>query len=401
MTQGRVHTLLSAALCALALACVYGCPGRAAAQWRWTPAAAHHDACVEVSVPGAGGSGTLIWTGEGRGLVLTAEHVVRGERQAQARWRNGYASSGPIVSADPGADLALFEVTPPAGACAIPIAEADPNRQTMVEVLGYGVGRAGRTGPGTLRHFAGQVLGYGPDYDTPARRVLHVGAYVISGDSGGPILTGSPPAVCGVVKGGSQITEAPHASLVHPAEGSCAARIREFLSRCAPRALGQCRPGRTCPPLVLPGPQVAPPAPHAAPPALQPPPPLEPPASVPPTSEAIERRLEQIEQGLRRDREALESRLAELLAKHLAGSQGAASITLALAAKSFALGGPVGLGVFAAGWLLARSWRRGRLIHVTGGVSEAPPDDPFPAELARSEPRGDPDAPHDAHPHSE
>lgn len=239
---------------------------QARAQWKWTEPAAHHYASVRVVAGNAGGSGTLIHIDdEGRGYVLTAAHVTEGHRTATAIWLNGHKSSGAIVAADGRADLALFVVRPPDDAVVIPASAGVPERDVPCEVLGHG-------GPSNrLRHFTVTVLDQEGEDDS------HWQGSVISGDSGGGIVTGEPPLLVGVVAGGHYLARGPveggsHWPLNYPVRGAGVKSITQFLRRACPGGICQpCEPSRPGPSIdpspgsTAPRPATRPPQPPAAP----------------------------------------------------------------------------------------------------------------------------------------
>lgn len=80
-----------------------------------------------------------------------------------------------------------------------------------------------------------------------------------------------------------------------------------------------------------------------------------------------------VESATAADRARLRERVTEIVGPLVASAaaEWGLSQAAALAVEGFAVGGPAGLGVAAAGWLVARALRRGRLIHVSSGVTDA------------------------------
>ncbi|HEY1785761.1 MAG TPA: serine protease, partial [Pirellulales bacterium] len=127
-----------------------------------TPLADYHRAIVRVGredvlEPGASysGTGTFVAHSAGRGLVLTASHVI--EQGGGRIWvdfgRGRQAAS--LLGRDANLDLAALVVdNPPSDIRAIPVAGDDewPHTGDNVEVVGFGGGR--------FRHFAAKVKGY-------------------------------------------------------------------------------------------------------------------------------------------------------------------------------------------------------------------------------------------------
>jgi len=170
--------------------------------WQWSPVADHHRAVVQVRCGSAGGTGCLIWRRQDgqAGVVLTAAHVIEHGREAVAIWRSGYQSRGPVIVRTE-ADVALFAVTPPADAVAVPVTQQSVPLPAALEFCGYG-------GPtDQLRHWWGQAT-------HNDGRDVHSRTYALSGDSGGPVFVHWPasegqPArveVCSLIEGGAQRT---------------------------------------------------------------------------------------------------------------------------------------------------------------------------------------------------
>jgi len=166
---------------------------RAAELWHWTADAPHHAAVVQITCGSAGGSGCLIARDEaGPGLVLTAAHVVEAGGALTIRWTSGEQAAGRTLTADRNADLAIIQTnsTPP-HAVTVPPGDQPPPAGAVVEINGFG-------GPGNhLRHFTGVVRS-----DSSGQQ-LKADAWLLNGDSGGPIIYGGH--VIGANSGGYEM----------------------------------------------------------------------------------------------------------------------------------------------------------------------------------------------------
>lgn len=120
------------------------------------------DALVRVRSGDGSGSGTVVWSGDGKSVVLTAAHVLsRGAEhtvRAAGKWH-----AAQVLASDPAADLAALLVAAPLPAA--PVADADP--ADGAEVTMYGVtslwSRGAITGGMTLEGRAVYTLGYDSD----------------------------------------------------------------------------------------------------------------------------------------------------------------------------------------------------------------------------------------------
>ncbi len=170
------------------------------------------------------GSGVLVEAREGRGVVLTAWHVVRGHRDAiTIRWPDGTSGPARVLASDDAFDLAALATLAPAAA-PVPIAARPPAVGDRLTLAGYG------PAPFVYREAAGHVTQFvGPTGRHPAHMV-EVQAAARQGDSGGPIFNADGEVVA-VLWGSSKGMTA----------GSHVAEIRALLTQA--RA-GSCRDGR-------------------------------------------------------------------------------------------------------------------------------------------------------------
>ncbi|HTU24262.1 MAG TPA: serine protease [Pirellulales bacterium] len=285
-------------------------PRHAAPAARPTPSADYQRAVVRVgrddlASPGASysGAGTYVAQTAGRGLVLTASHVVeQGGGRIWVDFGRGRQTAS-LLGRDSSLDLAALTVDhPPEDVPAIPLANDDewPQAGDNVEVIGFGGGR--------LRHFAAPVRGY-TTKNVPDISQLVVAFEPVSGDSGGAILFSPPPKdasaasavgdrprprdvtspsvkLAGILWGG------PCAGPQQPAyetHATCCIYIRRFLERIGVR-LSPRRPSAEQAPGAT-GPNNA--SPNAVPPAGAPAPPAAPSADATRLA-ALEKRLDDL-----------------------------------------------------------------------------------------------------------
>ena len=216
--------------------------------WQWTRKASHHDAAVAVRCGNHGGTGTLVHAAGGRGLVVTAYHVIETKQSIVVTWRGGHKSAGRYTAGAYGSnyDIAVIEVTTPKNPVVIPVSNSAPQRGETIEVLGYG-GAAASPSTG-LRHFSGQVI------ETGSTRLL-TSTRVISGDSGSGIIADGE--LVGVVSGYRQPVGAINEGgqrweVGTPTVATAAPFLRRFLGiRCGPNG---CMPEQspTLPPVQSP-----------------------------------------------------------------------------------------------------------------------------------------------------
>jgi S1-C subfamily serine protease len=168
------------------------------------------DSLVRVRKGGAQGSGTVVHSGQGWSLVLTAAHVVDGPGALTVRG-NGTTYPAQVIDSDTAADLAAVLV--PADLPAVKVSETDPADGTEVLLIGMTsiVSRPKLSGRDTLS--GREVLLYGTEADSD------------SGDSGaGVFVKGELVGVhCGKVHSGPGAKGTPHATATGP--------VRKFLAR--------------------------------------------------------------------------------------------------------------------------------------------------------------------------
>ena len=170
------------------------------------------------------GSGVLVEARDGRAVVLTAWHVVRGHHDAiTIRWPDGTSGRATVLASDDAFDLAALATASPAAA-PVPIAARPPAVGDRLTLAGYG------PTPFVYREAAGEVTQFvGPTGRHP-NHMVEVRAAARQGDSGGPIFNADGEVVA-VLWGSSKGLTA----------GSHVAEIRELLTQA--RA-GGCRDGR-------------------------------------------------------------------------------------------------------------------------------------------------------------
>lgn len=135
---------------------------------------------------GSRGSGTVVERGEhGRGLVLTANHVVRDANQGQVRFTSGWGESPfRVLARDDVWDLALLDVRVPEGYTVARVAADDgwPRAGEALEICGYGP-------HGVFLCQSGRAAGYCRAGRADRDQMLAVRpARARPGDSGGPIF---------------------------------------------------------------------------------------------------------------------------------------------------------------------------------------------------------------------
>ena len=134
------------------------------------------------------GSGALVeWLDDGRGLVVTNEHVVRdraGDAAGQAIFRGGQPSPLRVLAADAIWDVAIVEVQPPANIAAAKLAEPG---QTLR--IGETLAICGFGDDGVLRGQTGVLTEpKAPRVGMPAELLDVRPCSARMGDSGGPIF---------------------------------------------------------------------------------------------------------------------------------------------------------------------------------------------------------------------
>lgn len=224
---GVLFLLLWCSLCASLLNIL---SASAAELFDWSPPAPHHSAATVIRAGSAGGSGVYVRIGQQSTGVLTCEHVVRGNREARVQWSDGTWTSGQVLTDREQTDTAFIAVQH-ATLQPLTLAAQPPQPGERVEYLGYG-------GPqqGTLRHHWGTVLGY-------EGRDLRATAPVISGDSGGSILSANHEVVGLSAYGVNTVAQSGQWSVYRPSGGPAQPALASFVQRVATRLQGGCGPG--------------------------------------------------------------------------------------------------------------------------------------------------------------
>lgn len=191
--------------------------GTSFAQWA---GANVHPAVARIVAPGDGsmsyGSGTLVYTDERQGLVITNWHVINEATQPiSVHFPDGFYSIGTVQAVDKDWDLAAIAIKRPN---AQPVAMADraPQPGEMLTIAGYGSGKyRAASGPCTQYVAPGMMFPF---------EMVELAASARQGDSGGPIFN-SRGELAGVLFGeGNGRTS-----------GSYCGRVRWFLAGVAPR----------------------------------------------------------------------------------------------------------------------------------------------------------------------
>ena len=153
--------------------------------WKFDKAGNEHFAVCRVAqkpAPGsngtAAGSGALIWSDGKRGLVLTADHILRSDdRPVACHWPAG-VRFGRVGARDPANDLAIIEldeVPKDAWVCPVEI-DRETKPGDKLQFATYGAGQK------VIRIFSGTFKAH----DQHDRIVANV--YGVPGDSGGPVF---------------------------------------------------------------------------------------------------------------------------------------------------------------------------------------------------------------------
>lgn len=214
--------LLAIGLCLLAAppACAQlAAPGTTAAPFAAGSQTQIHPAVARIVVPGNGsisyGSGTLIYTDDAYGLVVTNWHVVNeAAGPISVHFPDGFYSLGSVQDVDRDWDLALIAIRKP-NAAPVPLADRAPRPGEILTIAGYGSGQY-RAASGVCTQYVA------PGLEFPYEMV-EVAVSARQGDSGGPIFN-TRGELAGVLFGeGDGRTS-----------GSYCGRVRWFLSRIVP-----------------------------------------------------------------------------------------------------------------------------------------------------------------------
>ncbi len=181
-----------------------------------------HPAVARIVAPGDGsmsfGSGTLIYSADQLGLVITNWHVINeATGQITVHFPDGFYSPATIQKVDRDWDLAILAIRRPANVEPVPLASEAPRPGDYLTIAGYGKGEyRAATGPCT------QYVAPGLDFPF---EMVEVAVSARQGDSGGPIFN-SRGELAGVLFGeGNGRTS-----------GSYCGRVRWFLASVAPSA---------------------------------------------------------------------------------------------------------------------------------------------------------------------
>jgi len=202
------------------------------------------------------GSGVLVWSDGKRGFVLTANHSVPNNDPVLCHWPSG-KRYGTVARRDTAADIAMIMLDDvPRDAIVVPVdMGSTPKPGGYVEICGYGAQVS------DIRTFWGLIR-----TDTTYDVQIVANAYIVHGDSGGPML--QRDRVVGVALGGTrekavQTTNGPIA-IIYPACGCGPGPIRRMLrcmfrNRCMPRVYPVIPiPVQQCAPMGAPVPMLVP-----------------------------------------------------------------------------------------------------------------------------------------------
>jgi hypothetical protein len=267
------------------------------------------DSVVRVSIGdsnghGSLGSGTVIETfDDGSGLVVTNSHIVANaasESSGSVTYRDGRQSRLTIRDADPVWDLAIVEVTVPAGLSAVEVAEQSPQRGESLMIAGYGeplmVNERPLPPAANLKFQLGQFTKrVAPRIGYPLDQLSIRPCQARQGDSGGPVFDRSGKLAACLWGASSGETVATPCT-----------RIRALLDRVRQRLGRRPRGPVVQSPPVLPGPaplspsnQNSPIASPSSPPAAAAPPATDPSGSnAGGELAAIRRRMQELEERL-------------------------------------------------------------------------------------------------------
>ncbi len=132
------------------------------------------------------------WVYDDQGHIVTNNHVVADAQDIIVNFADGTWTRGEVVATDPQADLAVIQITAPAGITLRPLTLADPNAVGVGNwVLAFGT-PFGLDNTMTLGIISATGRGFpvgttgGPQYTLPD--VLQTDAAINPGNSGGPLL---------------------------------------------------------------------------------------------------------------------------------------------------------------------------------------------------------------------
>jgi len=132
------------------------------------------------------------WVYDDQGHIVTNNHVVAGAEEIIVNFADGSWTRGAVVATDPQADLAVVQITPPAGITLRPLPLASPDAVGVGNwVLAFGT-PFGLDNTMTLGIISATGRGFpvgttgGPQYTLPD--VIQTDAAINPGNSGGPLL---------------------------------------------------------------------------------------------------------------------------------------------------------------------------------------------------------------------
>lgn len=164
------------------------------------------------------GSGVLVRVSGTQGLVLTAWHVVRGNRDAiEVTFPEGVTLPAKVVAWDQDWDLAALAISRPE-ADPVAIAAKAPRKGEPLTCAGYGQ-------VGVYRELTGAVTDFGSPTPQHPEQFVEVEGTARSGDSGGPIFD-ERGEVAGILFGQAR----------GKTIGSCSTRLHLFLAEAGKKA---------------------------------------------------------------------------------------------------------------------------------------------------------------------
>ena len=177
--------------------------GKDSGLWKWTLAAPHHQAIVQISSEGGTGTGVVIAADKNKkikdgfeGYCLTAWHVVQddqGKGEIKVKFRNGRKSKGcRVIEYDESKDVALIWIWVPEDIKPAKLATSPIKGGDYLELCGLGGGSSLDCCVRTFEaHASPPSSGEKIFADTP----------LLPGDSGGPVFNADNEVV-GIISGG-------------------------------------------------------------------------------------------------------------------------------------------------------------------------------------------------------
>lgn len=150
------------------------------------------------------GSGVLVQVREGRAVVLTAWHVVRGNRDSIViRWADGTIGPARVLASDEAYDLAALSADM-AKAAPASVAAKPPAIGERLTIAGYG------PAPFSYREQTGTVSQFVAPTGRHKANMVEVRASARQGDSGGPIFNEAGEVVAILWGSSNRITVGSH-----------------------------------------------------------------------------------------------------------------------------------------------------------------------------------------------